>query len=367
MFEDKTYENLLQSVLDNAPDDIDTGQGSIFYDAVSGVILKIAKLYTDLDMITRMSDMKSVSGEALDAKAAEFGIVRLSASSAKYYALFEGTTPDTGERFFHDGNYFVLGSDGSNLYFEAETSGTAQNNIPAGTAAVPVNNIEGLTAASFGAIYESGTDKEVDENMRTRLLEKIAGPAENGNRQHYKTWCESVEGVGKARITSLWNGENTVKAVLIDTEGKPLSESKVKEVQNYIDPADKGMTTIVNGKTYTVGDGLGNGVANIGAHFTAVSAFPIDIKISFSADLKEDTEKQYAQRQAAEKIEEYLKELALSANENSGAVVRISAIGAVLAELECIEDYSSLTVNSGTVNVSVDTEHVPVLTEVLLI
>ena len=43
MFEDYTYERLLEDVLNNAPEDIDTRQGSIFYDAVSGILLKVAK------------------------------------------------------------------------------------------------------------------------------------------------------------------------------------------------------------------------------------------------------------------------------------------------------------------------------------
>ena len=37
MFEEKTYESLMQDILDNAPGDIDTRPGSIFYDAVSGI------------------------------------------------------------------------------------------------------------------------------------------------------------------------------------------------------------------------------------------------------------------------------------------------------------------------------------------
>ena len=59
MFEDKTYEALLQEVLDNAPNGIDTRQGSIFYDAVSGVIIKIAELYIDLDLVFTLTQVTS--------------------------------------------------------------------------------------------------------------------------------------------------------------------------------------------------------------------------------------------------------------------------------------------------------------------
>ena len=36
MFEDYTYELLMEDVLNNAPEGIDTRQGSVFYDAVPG-------------------------------------------------------------------------------------------------------------------------------------------------------------------------------------------------------------------------------------------------------------------------------------------------------------------------------------------
>lgn len=362
MFEDKTYENLLQSVLDNAPDDIDKRQGSIFYDAVSGVILKISKLYTDLEIIFGMTTIATATGDALDTRVAEYGITRLSATKAKYYAVFEGTMPEINERFFTDGLYFTVQNDGKVTYFQAEIAGESQNNIYPDTPAVPVNNIDGLISAKFGKIYENGSDPEDDESLRTRVKEKIAGPAENGNIQHYKTWCESIDGVGKAKIFPLWNGENTVKAVLIDTTGKPLGSAKVEEVQNYIDPADKGMTAVIDGKSYIIGDGLGNGKANIGAHFTAVSADSLEISVSFNAELTTGADHQTIQNEVFEAIEEYFKNLVLG--ENSEIIVRVSAIGAILSNIKNLVDYTNLKLNNNTQNITVENDFVPVLREV---
>ena len=96
MFEDYTYERLLEDVLANAPEGIDTRQGSIFYDAVSGVLIKVAKLYTDLDLVVELSRLTTTTGDALDAKAGEYGITRLAATRAKYLAEFEGVTPEPG-------------------------------------------------------------------------------------------------------------------------------------------------------------------------------------------------------------------------------------------------------------------------------
>ena len=244
MFEEMTYEKILRDVLDNAPDGIDTRQGSIFYDAVAGPCLKIAKLYTDIGIARKMASIATATGDDLDDKADEYGVTRHAATPAKYRFSFEGTTPDTGTRFYNDGRYFLLRYNTleGEYYLEAEVPGEAGNVVYAGTAAIPVNEIEGLKNAKFGEIYENGADREKDESLRTRVQEKIAGPAENGNKQHYKTWCESIDGIGHARIYPLWNGPNTVKAVLIDSSGRACSSSKIAEVQNYIDPATNGYT-----------------------------------------------------------------------------------------------------------------------------
>lgn len=366
MFEDYTYERLMEDVLNNAPEGIDTRQGSIFYDAVSGPVMKIAKLYTDLDLIVELTSIATATGDALDAKASEYGMTRHAATKAKYYITFEGATPQIGERFYTDGQYFVLKEDTEKgiYYLEAEQAGSSGNEVYSGTPAVPVNSIEGLTAATFGMIYENGSDDEEDDDFRTRVQEKIAGPAENGNKQHYKTWCESRDGIGRARIFPLWNGPNTVKGVLIDTEGKPCSDAKVLEVQNYIDPATKGYTATVDGKTYVVGDGLGEGVANLGAHFTAVAASPLEITVTFTGELASGATKDAAEQEAAEAIEEYLKELVLTTVEAADIVVRVSAIGAILSGLQNLLDYSDLQLNGDTHNIIPGEDDVPVVGEV---
>lgn len=366
MFQDYTYEYLLEDVLNNAPEGIDTRPGSIFYDAVSGIVLKIAKLYTDLDLVSELTSVTTATGDALDTRAGEYGVVRLAATKAKYLVTFEGTTPELGERFYTDGQYFVLKEDteAGIYYLEAEVAGNSGNEIYENTPAIPVNTVDGLTAVKFGKIYESGSDEEDDESLRTRVREKIAGPAENGNKQHYKTWCESREGVGRARIFPLWNGPNTVKGVLIDAEGKPCGASKVTEVQNYIDPAKRGYKATVGGKEYVVGDGLGEGVANLGAHFSAVAASPLSINVTFEAELTSGATKDAAEQEAAEAIEAYFKELVLTTVEAADIVVRVSAVGAILSGLQNLLDYSNLLLNGQAYNITPGEDDVPVVGEV---
>lgn len=361
MFESKTYEYIMNEVLENAPEDIDTRQGSIFYDAVSGVVMEIAKLYTDLDLVFTLTQVDSTSEEYLDIKASEYGITRHAATSAKYNVTFTGTAPNVGERFFTDGQYFILGKTDSNvLYLEAETAGTLNNGIVSGTQAIPVNNISGLETALFGSILEYGTDTEDDDSLRRRVREKIGGPAENGNKQHYKTWCESYDGVGKARIFPLWNGPNTVKAVLINPDGLPCSAELVAAVQEYVDPATNSYTTTVGGVTYVVGDGLGEGVANLGAHFTAVSASSLAINVSFTAELASGYTVQDAQAATEAALILYLKDMVMNAEEADDVIVRVSNIGALISGLDAVLDYSNLTINGDTENIAPGDNYVPI-------
>lgn len=368
MFEDYTYEALLEDVLENAPDDIDTRPGSIFYDAVSGILLKVAKLYTDLDLVFDLVMINTATGEYLDTKASEYGITRLPATSCCYLFEYEGTKPDIGESFFTDGLYFILKeADDGTLYLEAEEAGTSTNSIYAGTAAVPVNSIQGLASAAFGEVYSQGTDTETDEDLRKRVLEKVAGPAENGNRQHYKSWCESISGVGRVRLTPLWNGENTIKAILISPNGLPVDSSVENAVQQYIDPNSLGKTVTLNGRTYNVGDGLGNGVANIGAHFTAAAADSLTIDISFSAEIAEEKSEREVEQAVKNAVMLYLKELVMNTKDDETIIVRINAIGAILAGLtDYIVDYSNLELNGSAENVTPGDDEVPILGEVVL-
>ena len=224
MFEAQTYDKVLEEILSRAPDGIDLRQGSIFYDAVAGIAFKIAKYYADLEQVFEMVFLVTATGDYLTLKAEEYAVYRQAAATAKYRIKYDGELPELGTRFFCSGQYFVLAQDDAlGIYIEAEKAGTEANDIPAGTSVVPTDTQRSLTACSIVEELEPGADDEDDESLRKRVQEKIAGPAENGNQQHYKTWCESISGVGRARIVPLWAGENTVKGVLIDTEGGPAS------------------------------------------------------------------------------------------------------------------------------------------------
>ena len=350
MFEAQTYDKVLEEILSRAPDGIDLRQGSIFYDAVAGIAFKIAKYYADLEQVFEMVFLVTATGDYLTLKAEEYAVYRQAAATAKYRIKYDGELPELGTRFFCSGQYFVLAQDDAlGIYIEAEKAGTEANDIPAGTSVVPTDTQRSLTACSIVEELEPGADDEDDESLRKRVQEKIAGPAENGNQQHYKTWCESISGVGRARIVPLWAGENTVKGVLIDTEGGPASEAVVQRVQEYIDPG---------------GTGLGEGQANIGAHFTATSATAKRVNISFSVTLAKGGDLASVRSAAQTALKAQIKSINLTTDDSETPTLRISTVGNTIYSLLGVLDYANLRFNGQTANVEAGKEEVFVLGEV---
>ena len=360
LFEDKTYEKLLQTCIDKAPKGIDTKQGSIFYDSCAAKCVLLAEIYADLDLVIEGCHIDSAVGQDLDDCAKDHSVTRNPPISLKCRAVFVGTTPAPGSRFFCNDVFFTLKDNlaelypnddellaGGNLYIEAEITGTEGNVVKEGDALVPYTDVEGLISATVGEIIVLGADEEDDDSLRERLQNKIGGPSENGNKHHYKTWCEECEGVGYAKIFPLvritdnvirTGVPNWVTGVLLTDAGRAVGNATVELVQEYIDPDQLG---------------LGEGVANMGAHFAAEKAVELDFDVSVSVELANSS---YAledvKNDLSERLTDYLKSLALEEVVFVNGVprdttIRVKQIGSLFSQSEKIIDYDNLQIRIG--------------------
>ena len=55
MFEEKTFEVILNEALEQVPNDVDKREGSIIYDALAPTALKLAEAYSLLDWVLRVA------------------------------------------------------------------------------------------------------------------------------------------------------------------------------------------------------------------------------------------------------------------------------------------------------------------------
>ena len=173
--------------------------------------------------------------------------------------------------------------------------------------------------------------------------------------------------------TTIHIGQKVGNSEVYDTEAKlkavvsaaTASTGAGTELTVNAGKINAGDSIRVGDKTYTFGDGRGNGQANVGAHFTAVAATALHVNLSFTAELTSSQTAENVQQAVTEAVTAYLRGLVLGAADGTNIIVRISAIGAILAGLTTyLVDYADLTVNGEEVNVRLAADEVPVLGEV---
>ena len=330
---------------------VDTRQGSIFWDASMGSIIRTSMFLEQLKMVKEIISLFSCTGDILDERLTERGLKRNpeNPTPATYYVAFAGTAPDLDSKMSVDDYFFTLKQDEEERYIlVSDDLGTDMNHLASGMKVIPDLDVDGLISATLGDLAIPATDAESDDSARERLFNRISGPDENGNRSQVRTWCESVEGVGAARIISLWNGPNTVKGVIVSVAGDVPSQTVVDNVQNYIDPECAGM---------------GEGVANIGQFFTAAAAEAVKINVSVSVIKKDEATYSSIQEGFEELLKKYFAEMALSEYKNNMAI-RYVRVGAILEGMENVIDYDGLKLNEGSSNVPFSVLQIPVLGEV---
>lgn len=345
MFEDRTYENLLQEMLDEVPDYIDKRQGSVVFDALSPSAAKLAQAYIDLKSIAEIANPEKAMNEWLDLKGRDLGVTRNLAVYAEREIIYQGTAPNSGSRFLEpiSGLYYALNNES---HLVCETVGIIGNSPMSGVALVPVEDLPNTTSLALGEVIVAGSEKEDNDPYRARIQQKFNGPEANCNLAQIIKWCSDVEGVKVRSVQSLWNGDTSVKAVLISTQGLPLSSDLVTEVQNYIDPPDN------QGR-----HGTGEGMADIGVVFTAVSATSMSININLSnVQISEGCTQENVISAIESSLTTYLMNKAL----NKVDLLKYNEVFALITDISIISDFTNLKVNDGTTNITIPSDKVAI-------
>ncbi|MEY8001623.1 baseplate J/gp47 family protein [Clostridium sp. Mt-5] len=350
MYEDQTVDVILNRLLANIGDQYEKTPGNLAYDLCRSVAIEENILYQILDKIIDMVNVDNLTGEQLEQYVYQRkGLTRKPGGYSSTALDVQGnTTINTGDLF----------SISSNIQFSATESATingtgqihvqctqigAIGNVPANSITQMPVTIAGIVSVTNVSIVNNGYDEESDDNLRNRYYQALQEPATSGNRDHYKEWAEQYVGVGKAMIFSLWNGDNTVKVIIIDSNKQLPAQNLVDAVQEYIDP--KG-TQDSNGNWSTWG--MGYGQAPIGAYCTVASptAKTIDISVSISKDSNYTDDE--VKQNITDYITGYLQSIALDEINN---YVSYAKIGNLILNANGVLDYNSLIINGGNSNI----------------
>lgn len=348
MYEDQTEEVILERLLDRIPDTMDKREGSVIFDALAPAANELAKMYVNLDIERSLRFPAPENGEELDKSVAWSGIVRKEATNAQWRGKFYNNQNELmdvpiGSRYsIEDLNYVVKSKLGVGQFaVECETAGAIGNKFSG--ALLPIDFIDKLAKAELVDLLVSGEDVESGEALYDRYQDKVTKPITSANKNQYVVWAREVSGVGDAKVFPLWNGNGTVKVVILNNEKRTPSPAVVQAVQTYIDPTQ---------------DGHGEGVAPIGPIVTVVGAGEVPINISVRVQLARDATTDDVKEQLKVSISKYLEGLAFS---DTDTLVRITRIANFILDVPPVIDYFDLTINGVTSNIQVPLDSVAVL------
>ena len=394
MYEDTTYEAILQRMLARVPDRFDKREGSVIWDTHSPTAIELQILYIELDSVLREAYGDTASREFLILRCRERGIHPREATKAVLKGVFvPGTIDVAGQRFnIGDMNYVVREKIADGEYqVECETAGKAGNQFFG--AMIPMEYIKGLQSAELTGILIPGEDEEGTEELRQRYFSSFRENAFGGNRADYLEKTNAIPGVGRTKVTRVWNSDvspadmipkegvetwyngikgtlsgdvrhwldsvfqaakqkklttgGTVLLTIIDSEFGPASETLVEAVQAAIDPE--------------VNAGEGFGLAPIGhvVRVESAAARTVDIR----TDITFEPGYGWGSLQAPieDAIAAYLLELRKGWAEASSLVVRISQIDNRILNVPGIIDVQETLVNGARGNLELGEYEIPVL------
>lgn len=346
MYEEVTYESILERMLEKVPDNMDKREGSIIYDALAPAAVELQLMYIELDVILKETFADTASRDYLLRRAEERGIAPKAATKAILKGVFTPADVELseGERFSCDSlNYRVLEKIKAGEYqIQCETEGVSGNGNFG--MLIPVNYINGLKTAELTELLIPGEDEEETESIRQRYFQSFDSQAFGGNKKDYKDKVLSMAGIGAVKVIPVWNGGGTVKLTILDSAYQKANTALLTKVQQEIDPA--------------AGDG--SGIAPIG-HVVTVDT-PEELEVSITTSITYDTGYSFSalKSQIENAIKGYLEGLRKEWQDKDALVVRIAQIESRLLVIEGIIDVADTKLNGTEENLIISSEKIPV-------
>lgn len=339
MYIEETYDEILSELLSYVPNTFDKRPSSPIYMVLSAFARKQAEKNVKINDLEKLYRLEDAQDEYLDYIGKAEGVPRnMPVATVRRVSIIPAdANPPVGTRFFtKDGLFWRLTA--SDIV-ECETTGTKGNNTPEGENLVPTENIN-LQSAILGEIIVRGAALESDESYKQKIQAESTNTKNNSNKAQIRTWTKDIQGVGDAKVISLWNGPNTVKVIIANDNMEPAGAELVNQVQEILDPIEH--------------QGEGEGLVDIGTVVTVISALRMNITISVR--LITTLELSTAEQKITEIIESYLRKEAFISN-----IIIYNVIGSLILNIEGIYDYSNLTINGAKENISVPEDSIAML------
>lgn len=356
--QNKSTDEIHTQMLDSMPGDIDKSQGQHPYNYTRPTAMIASELCQQtLPEIIKLIFPMFAYGEWLDYHAQIRGISRRPATASSgtlQLTVTKNTNIPVGSQFATasvDGQpsvvfettqeKFNLPEGTTEVSVKCTQTGTV-GNVIAGTVIFKLSQLSGVTAVTNPEAITGGTEEEDDDSLRARIvsLDQSQSVSYVGSVADYKRWSLEVPGVGGVTVIPAQDDSGLVTLVITDSNGDPANEEICQNVYNYImSPADPEL--------------------RLTAPNVKLSVIPPTItELSISATVEVGTGSSLEAIKTAfiEAVQAYLD------TARSDGEVRYTQIGKILAGVPGVYDYYTLTLNSGTTNISITNTQLPQVT-----
>jgi len=194
LFEDKSFESILEEMLESVPDDMDKREGSIIYNALAPAAGKLFESYISLGQVLVLMFPQTSEGEYLEYITEEESVKRNYATPSIRHFEAIGSSGEVaeGDRFFVDDIYFsaqeTIDIPG---VFKAESEEVGKSTaIYNPETILPIDDIDGLESIEMTKHENDidGLDDETDEALLQRYWERVENSPGPGNNSDYIRW-----------------------------------------------------------------------------------------------------------------------------------------------------------------------------------
>lgn len=344
MYEEMTFEYIMNQMMEEMPNGLDTSEGSLIYHACAKQAARLEEAYMNLSILSDNLYPDTADLDHLILFGQERGIYLEEGTSAVFEGKFNVPVEIGSEFSGDDYNYTVIDViDESEFRYQLECEETgSEPNLWTGEL-IALDDIEGLESAELVKLLIEGTDEEDEESYRMRLLESFEIKPFAGNKQYYVQEIGSIDGVGAVKVYRN-TGDGTIKAVIMSDSFEKPTDAFVATVQELVDPGE---------------DGDGSGIAPIG-HIVIVEAVAEQI-INVNATVEYAEGYSYASlgTKIEGAIESYLLKLRKGWEDNTSIVVRMAGIENAIYDIDGILDVSEVKLNNSAQNITLPENTVP--------
>ena len=215
-------------------------------------------------------------------------------------------------------------------------------NVPANTIVLNASRIDGITNVTNPSATTGGLEEESTATLQERIIEydESVGYSYGGTESDYKRWALAVEGTGSVTIIAPTDDSGVIQLVLMDANGEPASQSLCTAVYNHImSPDDESQR-----------------LAPINDKISVTAPSVLAITVSATIKLTDGSSIDEAKNSFVTAIKAYLLE---AADEGE---IKYTRVGSELLGIDEVDDYSGLTINGGTSNITLPSEKIPTIT-----